>query len=161
MRKLGPVEAALVVAIGASVLAVTIPVFLRNLRASRFVEPLQGLQHLATQAAALAITRTADGDFPGTVDLTPAQVPQGRAVVDPPGSWDHPTWRGLAFEQKEPHYYSFAFQSRVRGAQVEFTALAHGDLDGDGDRSTFSQLGEASAGGDSKIEPLYMHREVE
>jgi hypothetical protein len=161
VRKLGPVETATAAAFGLSVLAVTVPVFVRNLRASRFVEPMAGLQHIAAQAAALGLARSVDGPYPGTVDRTPAEVPHGQAVVDPPGTWDHETWRSLGFEQRDAHYYSFSFQSRAQGARVQYVAMAHGDLDGDGELSLFSVAGEATSGGDATTEPLTMHREVE
>lgn len=161
MRKLSPVELALVISVGGCVLAVMIPVFHRNLRVSRFVEPLEGLQHITSQAAALAIARAPDGPFPDSVERTPAEVPHAEAVADAPGTWDNPTWRALGFEQPAAHYYSFTFHSRVRGPSVQFTAIAQGDLDGDGDLSTFSQSGEASSGGEAVIEPVYMYREVE
>jgi hypothetical protein len=161
MRKLGPVETAIAVAVGFSVLAVIIPVFVRNLRASRFVEPVEGLRQIAAQAAALGITRATDGPYPASVERTPNEVPHGRAVQDPPGTWDQETWRTLGFEQHDEHYYSFAFQSRLQGARAQFVATANGDLDGDGELSAFSVAGEASAGGDAITEPLVMHREVE
>lgn len=161
VRKLGPVETAIAVAVGLSVVAVVIPVFVRNLRASRFVEPMDGLQHIAAQAAALGLARSAEGPYPATVDRTPAEVPHGRAVVDPPGTWDHETWRSLGFEQREAHYYSFSFQSRAQGGRVQYAAMANGDLDGDGELSLFSVAGEATAGGDANTEPLTLHREVE
>jgi hypothetical protein len=161
VRKLGPVETATVVAVGLSALCVVIPVFVRNLRASRFVEPMDGLRHIAAQAAALGLARSADGPYPVTVERTPADVPHGRAVVDPPGTWDHETWRSLGFEQREAHYYSFTFQSRAQGDRIQYSAVANGDLDGDGELSVFSIAGEATAGGDAVTEPLTMHREIE
>lgn len=161
VRKLGPVETATGVAVGLSALCVVIPVFVRNLRASRFVEPMDGLQHIAAQAAALGLSRSAEGPYPSTVERTPTEVPHGRAVVDPPGTWDHDTWRSLGFEQRDAHYFSFSFQSRAQGGRVQYTAMANGDLDGDGELSTFSVAGEVTSGGDAITEPLAMHREVE
>jgi hypothetical protein len=161
VRKLGPVETATAVAVALSVLCVVVPVFVRNLRASRFVEPMDGLQHIAAQAAALGLARSVDGPYPATVGRTPAEVPHGRAVVDAPGTWDDETWRSLGFEQREAHYFSFAFQSRTQGNRVQYSAVANGDLDGDGELSVFSVAGEATAGGDAVTEPLTMHREVE
>jgi hypothetical protein len=149
------------VAVALSVLCVVVPAFVRNLRASRFVEPMDGLQHIAAQAAALGLARSVDGPYPATVGRTPAEVPHGRAVVDAPGTWDDETWRSLGFEQSEAHYFSFAFQSRTQGNRVQYSAVANGDLDGDGELSVFSVAGEATAGGDAVTEPLTMHREVE
>jgi hypothetical protein len=161
VRQLSPVELAVAFSVMTSVVAVAVPVFARNLRASRFAEPMEGLAHIAAQAALLGVARTADGAYPASVGLTPSVVPHGRPQTDPPGTWDQETWRQLGFEQLGSHYFSFAFESRIRGASVQFTALAHGDLDGDGALSTFSISGDALSGAQSHVESLYMNREVE
>ncbi|HTM43310.1 MAG TPA: hypothetical protein VL137_00070 [Polyangiaceae bacterium] len=161
MRQLSAVEFVVAFSVAASVVAVAIPVFARNLRASRFAEPMEGLAQIAAQAAVLGVARAAEGAYPASVGLTPSEVPHGRPQIDPPGTWDQETWRQLGFEQLGPHYFSFAFESRIRGGGVQFTALAHGDLDGDGAQSTFSISGEAQSGAQSHLDPLYMNREVE
>ncbi|HMR79722.1 MAG TPA: hypothetical protein PKD61_31660, partial [Polyangiaceae bacterium] len=54
MRSLSPVEAAAIVAVLGSVLATALPSFVRNLQASRMVEPIDGLSRIASRATALA-----------------------------------------------------------------------------------------------------------
>jgi hypothetical protein len=79
---------------------------------------------------------TPDGpQMPHSAPRTPAQVPRGRAVVDPPGTWDLDAWRDLQFSISEPHRYSYEFI--VEG--LRYTARAVGDLDGDGVYSTFER----------------------
>jgi hypothetical protein len=161
VRALTPVEAAIVVAVAGSVLAVTLPEFLRNLHASRLVEPIDGLKQIAGRASALAAGRPTERAYPSSVGLTPEQVPRGERVVDPPGTWDHPTWRALVFQQRVPHGFSFAFESENAPGVATFTASAHGDLDGDGIVSTFEVSGQSLDGHGPMVFALQMYREVE
>jgi hypothetical protein len=161
VRALTPVEAALAVAIGGSALAAMLPPFLENLHASALVEPMSGLERIAGRACALAAGRPTTEAFPAAVSLTPAAVPRGERVVDPPGTWDHPTWRELGFAPTGPHAFSFGFASENGPTLATFRAYAEGDLDGDGSLSTFSIVGASAEGRAPFVEPLEMHREVE
>ena len=161
MRSLSPVEAALCAAIGGSVLAVGIPAFVRDLHASRLVEPIDGLNRIAAAAAARAASESAVTPYPEGVGRTPSVVPMGKPAQDPPGTWDHPTWRLLDFRLEEPHAFSFAFESENGPDGSRFRATARGDLDGDGNLSTFVVSGTSPKGGAPSTAPLAMHREVE
>lgn len=161
MRSLSPVEAALCVAVGGSILAVGIPAFIRHLHASRLVEPIEGLQRIAGAAAVLVDSEPGKPRYPASVGPTPAEIPAGEPALDPPGSWDHPTWHSLRFGFTRPHSYSFEFQSEARGRRARYRAFARGDLDGDGEPSEFSVRGEASEGRAPLTFPLEMHREIE
>lgn len=161
MRSLTPVEAAAGVAIAGALLAAAIPSFVSNLHASRLVEPIDGLNHLAIRAAALAGTRPARTAYPESVGLTPAKVPKGEPVEDPPGTWDHPTWKLLEFEKTAPHSFSFSFESRNAAGHAMYRARAHGDLDGDGVLSSFEISGELRDGSEPITHPMEIHREVE
>ncbi len=161
MRSLTPVEAAVAVAVFGSVLATALPAFVQNLHASRLVEPIDGLNRIATRATTLAAARPAQVAYPESVALTPEQVPQGERVSDAPGTWDHPTWRELGFSITVPHSYSFGFESQNAIGESHFRAVAHGDLDGDGNLSTFEISGRARDGTPPSVTPLEMTREVE
>jgi hypothetical protein len=161
VRSLSPVEAALCVAIAGSVLAVGVPAFVRNLHASRLVEPLDGLKRIAEQAAQLATERPAGSAYPESIGFTPATVPRGSPALDPPGTWDKPTWLALRFGFSEPHSYSFAFESDNKLGLARFKARARGDLDGDGQFSDFSLAGEARDGARPVSFAVEMTREVE
>jgi type II secretory pathway pseudopilin PulG len=149
------VEVAVTFAIVGSMLAVAVPAFFRELRASKFVEPASGVREIAEKATAYAGERPVARAYPDDAPLTPAAVPRGARVVDPDGTWDHPTWKALGFRasaEGAPHAYSFAFESENGAARSSFTAVAHGDLDGDGALSTFQVSGhdttpEGDAGG--------------
>jgi hypothetical protein len=166
----------------------------RNLHASRLVEPIDGLNRIAAAAAEraasasegpaldeAALDRTEDREgagsgsaelvsskervggpgYPPSVGPTPAAVPLGAPALDPPGTWEHPTWKTLRFGFSRPHSYSFEFQSEVRGRKSRYKAIARGDLDGDGESSEFSVRGELGAGAAPLTFPLEMHREIE
>lgn len=51
--------------------------------------------------------------------------------------WTNPVWVALQFSVDDPHYYSYSYI--VKGNQ--FTARANGDLDCDGEYSTFEMHG--------------------
>lgn len=161
MRALAPVEAALVFALAGSMLAVALPAFVRNLHASRMTEALDGLEQIAARAGALSDTAPLDAAYPASAPLTPTTVPRGELVVDPPHTWDHPTWRLLGFSKTTLHAYSFQFDSVNAPEVSRFSAEAHGDLDGDGVTSTFRVSGSIRQGEPARREPLEVIREVE
>lgn len=162
MRPSSPVEIAAVVSVAAIVLASSLPTFLRNLHGSRFVEATDGLNQIAGGAVAYSQGKELAAAFPPSVPLTPAEVPHGVAVTDPPGTWDQPTWKALGFSLDRPHRFAFEFQSDADPTRTWFVARAHGDLNGDGITSTFELGGEARPGQPATISPqLYVHREIE
>ncbi len=164
-RGLTAVEAAILFAITGSLLAVFVPTFAREVRASRFVEPVSGLNQIGTSALALAAGKPAKDAFPSSAPVTPALPPRGTREADPPGAWDHPTWLALGFRaapEGVPHAFSFGFDVRSEATHATFIAHAHGDLDGDGVRSTFELRGHAQDGEPAAIDPgMYVEAEVE
>jgi hypothetical protein len=160
-RSLTYLELAAAIAVGGSIVAVAIPAFLRNLHASRLTEATRGVTELAENASAYARGKASDECFPPSAPLTPSQVPRGVRVTDPPGTWDHLTWAALGFSVTHAHYFSFAFESQTGPERGGFVARAHGDLDGDGERSTFEIRGECAGGVARVIPGLYVDREVE
>jgi hypothetical protein len=161
VRALSPLEAASGISILGSVLAVAVPAFVRNLHASRLVEPASGLSEIAAHAMARATGEPTESAYPDSVPLTPEHVPRGVPTQDPPGTWDAPTWRLLGFSFAVPHSYSFAFESRNGPDVSTFRAVAHGDLDGDGLLSTFEISGESRDGAVPMTLPMESHREIE
>lgn len=144
-----------------SVLAVSVPAFVRNLHASRLAEPLEGLRLIGTNATRLAEQRGISRAYPESVPLTPGRVPSGESVEDPPETWSHPTWQALGFKLEHAHYFSFAFESQNGDERSTFTARAHGDLDGDGLHSAFELRGEYERGDEPVVFPIEIQREVE
>lgn len=183
MRSFSALQFAAVFAVVGSTLAVTVPAFLRNLTASKLSEPMEGLDGMVRGAVAYAARHPQEISFPPSAPLTPAEVPRGVRVVDPPDAWRHLTWLALDFgfdpcaakphpSGKEPacstprveHAFSFKFDSELDPVTrvMRFTATAHGDLDGDGVLSTFEVRGERAPGQPARILPgMFIDREVE
>lgn len=160
-RSLTYTEVAVAIALVGTMAVIAIPSFAQNLQASRMTEAAQGVRTIATSAAARAEGRLVEEAFPPPAPLTPSVVPRGDRVVDPPDTWEHLTWKSLDFKIDHDHYFSFAFDSQNDPNRSTCTARAHGDLDGDGERSTFEVLCEATAKGPRVLPGLYVDREVE
>jgi hypothetical protein len=162
MRSMSPVQIALLISVGATVAASSLPTFLRELQGSRFVEATDGIVAISESAVAYANGRELAASFPSSAPLTPPEVPHGVAVVDPPGTWEHPTWKVLGFSKQHAHRFSFAFDVANDPARVWFTARAHGDLNGDGITSAFELDGERRPGQPAVVLPeMHVHREIE
>jgi hypothetical protein len=148
-RRFRPLELAFAFALGGSFLAIAVPAFVREVHASRFVEPVGGLERIGGAAVAYARAHPVAQGFPPTVSLTPSVPPRGHCTVDPPGAWYQPTWRDLDFQPSPsgtPHCFAFSFDSALSPTRSTFRAQAHGDLDGDGVTSTFEVTGQYSDG---------------
>jgi type II secretory pathway pseudopilin PulG len=159
-----PVEAAVGLSIFGSIAAVAIPAFSSNVHASRLTEATSGVEKISANAVAQAEEKSIADAFPPRVQLTPIGVPRGHAEIDPPGTWDAPTWRALDFRASPDgvaHWFSFGFDSSGSATVSSFVAHAHGDQDGDGLTSTFEARGHDDAQG-AVVEPgMYVDKEIE
>jgi hypothetical protein len=102
--------------------------------------------------------------FSSPVWLTPPAVPAGTCVTDPPGTWDNPAWQALrfGFAPGERHRYSYEFDTVGCGPRfATFTARALGDLDGDGQYSTFEMVGRVDDALHVHLIPGRIVRELE
>jgi hypothetical protein len=142
-------------------LAVVVPSFVRNVHASYVSEATNGVGDLAARTLArLEAAGTIDA-LPESAPLTPSGVPRGIRVKDPPGTWDHPTWRALGFGFELAHAYSFQFDAERAPDVARFHALAHGDLDGDGQFSTIELGGSFKPGAAPVLSALDVAHETE
>jgi len=172
-RGFSAVEIAAGFAILGSLVAVAVPTAVREMHASRLVEPAEGLAAIAQGAVMYATGRSVADAFPHSVGLTPSSPPRGKLQADPPGTWSDPTWRALGFPipgsgfdfaAGEPHAFAFSFDSVSGAARSTFVGAAHADLDGDGTLSTFEIRGHAvsPAAGGAAVEPgIYVESELE
>ncbi|MGZ3473460.1 MAG: hypothetical protein ACXWUG_03440 [Polyangiales bacterium] len=135
-RSWTPVEAAIAFAVVFGALAATVPSCIRAVRLTKTAEAAENLEKLA-QASALYLSQKQAAPLVAT-PLTPAAVPRGTTVEDQPGTWDHPTWKALAFSIEEPHAYAYRVDVDV-DPLTPVRVVAHGDLDGDGVLSTFER----------------------
>jgi hypothetical protein len=155
---------AAVVSVGGSVVAVAVPAFVQSLSASKWSEPLDGLGRISRGALAHAASHPLLLAFPPSAPQTPESIPRGARVSTPPEVWGHLTWRALDFRMTEPHAYAYQFDSAFDPAtqRFRFAATASGDLDGDGNASTFQVQGEAPPEGAPVVFPgMLIAREVE
>ena len=95
-----------------------------------------------------------------TTPLTPAEVPRGAPVTDPPESWAHPTFSAAHFAIEEPHWYAYQLEVPT-DATAPMRALAHGDLDGDGVTSTFERRARKGVNGYEVLPELRVVAELE
>jgi hypothetical protein len=166
-RRFTAVELAVGFSLVGSLLAVAVPAFVREVHASRLVEPVDGLHRIGAAAIVYAKARPASAGFPPGAPLTPPTPPAGRCMVDPPDLWDQPAWKALEFRpspEGTPHCFAFSFDSELSPARSTFRADAHGDLDGDGLQSTFEITGHYSDGDPAgpAIDPgMYVESEAE
>jgi type IV pilus assembly protein PilA len=89
--------------------------------------------------------------FCATSTVVPGTIPKAQKYQSVPSEWtgaDSTTgWTCLKFEMEEPQYFQYQYSaidtSAVSGS---FVAIAHGDLNGDGNSSTFQVSGVAISG---------------
>ena len=141
------VELMIVVVILGVLAAIAIPSFLRYIRNSKTTEAKENLAYLFRSSSSyFAADRIGQGTsgssvnamFPVSTGPTPATVPRGVKVVTTDWGSDA-TWNALHFSLADPHCYSYRYVSNGIEKDAEFTAAALGDLDGDGDLSTFER----------------------
>lgn len=157
-RGLSAVEVAIGVALLGAILAIAVPACVREMHASKLVEATNGLERLGKGATAHAETNASEPFL--SAPLTPANVPRGKPEVDPPGAWDHPTWKAYDF-RAAPEGASHAFSFEANATKSEVTLRARGDLDGDGQTSTFEIKASSDSSGARVVPGMYVESEVE
>ena len=132
--------------------AVAIPAFVKYVRKAKTVEATEGLDKIRIGARAFfqADLYSKRGKLlprafpPSSKGWTPAQgcCGQNKQKCEPaPGIWDGVPWRALQFSMAESHYYQYRFTSAGKGKDATFTAEARGDLDCDGEFSSYKIMG--------------------
>ncbi len=118
--------------------AVAIPAFMKYTKKSKTSEARELLGVLQSSANRYVIE---NGKPPPPVGPTPpkgACCKSGEKCAPNPALWKEPGWEALMFSVDDPHFYSY----EVRSDGTSFTVLAYGDLDCDGNYSTFSMGSE-------------------
>ncbi len=156
-RRLSIRQWAILWAAVASLLATCVPPFVRELRTS----PLHEVEEALPRLGALVLEHYArTGTLPESVALTPPTPTRGVPRIDPPGTWEHPTWLALGFRpvaESAPHMFSFAFENQGQSFEIE----ARGDLDGDGATSRFALRGRIDNGVAKLDEGMIVENELE
>ncbi|GMV39118.1 MAG: hypothetical protein AMXMBFR64_08340 [Myxococcales bacterium] len=154
------IELMIVVAILAILAVVAVPAFIKYMRRAKTAEAIdeldkiyKGAAHYYTAAHLHNTGEKAPCQFPAPQGVTPINATcckvfggpdannDDRCDADPYVWTDVPTWSGLSFQMNDEHYFVYAFDSDGTLSAATFTASAYGDLDCDGNQSTFQRLG--------------------
>jgi type IV pilus assembly protein PilA len=88
--------------------------------------------------------------FCPTPPRTPAGIPKGEKIKVDPAQWTHEGWTCLKFAMLDPQYYSYSYTTNsMPGTSAQYTAIAQGDLDGNGTTSYYELNGQGNSYGDS------------
>ncbi len=162
------VELMIVVAIIGVLAALAIYGVRKYLTNAKSAEARTGIGRMAKDASAAFDREAMAGDvltLTSTGDITRALCPSAGASVpasaasikskkyqSSPDEWKNTGWSCLRFSMQDPQYFMYNYSaSGTTGVAGEtFSAVAQGDLDGDGTLSTFTLGGaiQASASGD-------------
>lgn len=166
-------EAALLACLLATVLAIFIPTFARRIRTNKIDEAPELLSELSARTAAYYAT-SSDGQrtgcLPPPAGPTPLNPDVEAEAIDFASSdaVGHETWEALGFRPERPIRYSYSYVPSTHGCglgaegpPVTISFRAHGDLDGDGVRSTFERRARVDADGWQDAEVLHVHQRVE
>lgn len=139
-------------------LAIFLPTHFKRLRRYKTVEATMNLRRLHDASVTYYIADRLRRDelslprqFPRTVASTPAKsaCDGGSSVrfAPDPRRWRDLTWQSLRFEVKDPSFYQYSYVSAGVGTESTFTARANGDLDCNGQLSTFERTGSIDKDG--------------
>jgi type IV pilus assembly protein PilA len=118
--------------------------------AAAAVEREKGSTAIINAGATSALMRSFCSSATNSVP-TGGSVPKGQKYQSAASEWASggatSGWGCLKFSMDEPQYYEYEYTSgAVDPSSGNFTAVAHGDLNGDGVPSTFSVQGSAMSG---------------
>jgi type IV pilus assembly protein PilA len=167
------IELMIVVAILGILAAVAIPAFINYMKRAKTSEATVNVDRMYEGAVAYfekkhvqsGVSTVSSSNCLPSSATKPTDVPKGVEEVGDPASWYAVgTWKDLDFAMSDNHIYQYAF---VNNSSKEcaittgsFSAVAHGDIDGDTTTSTFRReaaIEEGEIHGSSgvyKIEPL-------
>lgn len=166
-------EAALLLCLFGTVLAIFVPSFVRRLRIDKITEASEMLEEMSARAAAYYATTWDSGEshcLPPAAGPTPAEPSVDAEAVDfgSPETPGHDTWKALGFQPDRPVRYSYSFIPSMHGcgligpeatATISFRAV--GDLDGDGVPSTFERKATVGPQGWEPATLLHVHQRTE
>jgi type IV pilus assembly protein PilA len=103
--------------------------------------------------------------FCASAAMQPASVPSGQRVKLISGAgtgWNLPGWTCLKFAINEPQFYAYQYiNNGSSGTAANYTAIANGDLDGNGVQSTFKLVGRGGQTGDAERVSILITQEDE
>ena len=144
-----------------SMSVIAVPAFIKYMRKAKTAEAIDMLDKIykgaadyySTPRVRMSDASKLDCQFPADQPLTPGagtccaefggadRNDDDRCDTDP-DAWATPTWSALKFQITDEHYFVYSFDTNGKtGADAQFTANAHADLDCDGIMSTFQRYG--------------------
>ncbi|MBT8493753.1 MAG: prepilin-type N-terminal cleavage/methylation domain-containing protein [Deltaproteobacteria bacterium] len=137
-------ELMVTLAIIALLSSVAIPAFVGYLKKAKSAEATSLLQKLY---AGSRIYYLENRQFPEAAAITPALgtccISGGDKCAPLASQWTDATWVALQFSVDDPHYY--VYQYTTDDVRTNFYVRAFGDLDCDGEFSTFQMMGEINS----------------
>ncbi len=132
-----------------------VPTFRKYMMRARTTEAVTNLRHVYDASVAYFAQERVDRTgaqrargFPRSVPLTPGGwCLTGEKLPVRDADWQAETWQELSFMPTRPFYYNYEYTSAGERAESSFSARAIGDLDCDGDLSTFERMGRADTVG--------------
>ena len=148
------IELMIVVAMIGILASVAIPSFIRYIRKTKTAEAVYHIRRIYEGGRAYLLEENAhrgsigtwNKQFPEPEAITPAATccnRPGDKCIPVEADWQTNTWQSLQFGVSDPHYFRYEFASTGSGGgnTSSFTARALGDLDCDGQLSTFEMIG--------------------
>jgi len=162
------IELMIVVAIIGILAAVAIPAFMKYIKKSKTSEAREFVKKIYDGARSYYMDPDYKGQSIGNSLIAPMFPEPSETVAPDMGSccstggkcapnkelWETDTWTALQFSVDDPHYYSYQYNVTGNATSGEsapidgtnnYTAWAFGDLDCDGEYSTFSMYGEVNS----------------
>jgi type IV pilus assembly protein PilA len=119
--------------------AVAIPAFMKYIRRSKTVEATMNVRRLADGAAGMMTEKKKP---PKSTQWTPSASccgkPGDKCAPDPT-LWKSEPWSSLGFSVDDPFQYQYRVTSSGKGPKASITVEARGDLDCDGQWSSFKR----------------------
>jgi prepilin-type N-terminal cleavage/methylation domain-containing protein len=154
------IELMIVVAILAILAVVAVPAFIKYMRRAKTTEAIDQLDKMYKGSAiyySAPVVKQGSGEkilcqFPAAQGMTPVMTGKAccgagldtdaddRCDVDT-SQWNTATWSALNFQMNDQHYFGYSYASEETLDKAKFTATANGDLDCDGNLSTFQRYG--------------------
>lgn len=171
--RLSLIEAALLLCLIGTVLAVFVPTFLRRVRTNKISEASELLRELSRRTAAYYEASWSPMQrhcLPPSAGPTPEAPTQSPEDVDFSSAdiSGHATWAALGFQPDRPVRFSYQYTPARDGCDLEaadepleIVFRARGDLDGDGVLSTFERRATVQSGTFAPADALLSHQRTE